>query len=67
MSAKAALQQLTAQRAQYEEEMNAIISRLTAPGMPGIKGPLVDNEASSGVPLITLLAAASHSGRTPNC
>ena len=44
-SEKAALKALLERRAELEAEMNAIIARLTAPGMPGMKGGLVDSEA----------------------
>lgn len=60
-SAKAALKELTDRRAFIEEEMNAIIARLTAPGMPGVKGPLVDNEACT-VAARRVLSHSAHSG-----
>lgn len=42
---RVALKALAAQRAGLEAEMEVILSRLNAPGMPGVKGGLVDAEA----------------------
>ena len=43
-SLKAQLRELDVQRQYMEEEIMARSERLTAPGMPGLKGPLVDAE-----------------------
>lgn len=41
---KQAVKALVDRRAGLEEEMNIIIARLSAPGMPGIKGSVLDSE-----------------------
>ena len=43
-SERAAIKALADQRALLEAEMEAALSRLNAPGMPGVTGRLVDAE-----------------------
>lgn len=43
-SERAAIKALADQRAGLEAEMEAVLSRLNAPGMPGVSGRLVDAE-----------------------
>jgi 26S proteasome non-ATPase regulatory subunit 9 len=43
-SERVAIKALADQRAVLEAEMEAVLSRLNAPGMPGVTGRLVDAE-----------------------
>ena len=48
-SERAAIKALAEQRAVLEAEMEAVLTRLNAPGMPGVSGRLVDAEVRACV------------------